>query len=47
LAGGIYHEKGATSIDHIISVVGWGVDATTKDEYWVPTHCKPEPVQWL
>ena len=33
--GGVYSEKGARSIDHIISVVGWGVDATSKDEYWV------------
>jgi cathepsin X len=33
--GGIFHEAGATSIDHIISVVGWGVDKTTKDEFWV------------
>jgi len=33
--GGIYSEKGAQSIDHIISIVGWGVDADTKDEYWM------------
>lgn len=33
--GGIYSEKGAHSIDHIISVVGWGVDASTGDEYWL------------
>jgi cathepsin X len=33
--GGIYSEKGAESIDHIISIVGWGVDETTKDEYWI------------
>jgi len=33
--GGIYSERGAESIDHIISVVGWGVDATTSDEYWI------------
>lgn len=33
--GGIYSERGAESIDHIISVVGWGVDETSKDEYWV------------
>merc|ERR1711865_1106500 len=32
--GGIYSEKGASSIDHIISVVGWG-KAATGDEYWV------------
>jgi len=41
--GGIYHEKGATSIDHIISVVGWGVDATTKDEYWVVRNSWGQP----
>ena len=33
--GGIYSEKGAESIDHIISLVGWGVDSKTNDEYWV------------
>ena len=32
--GGIYSEPGARSIDHIISIVGWGVDASSKDEYW-------------
>jgi len=32
--GGIYSEPGAFMIDHIISVVGWGV-AKTGDEYWV------------
>ncbi len=32
--GGIYSEPGARSIDHIISVVGWGVDKETGDEYW-------------
>ena len=26
---------GAKSIDHIISIVGWGVDKTSGDEYWV------------
>ena len=31
--GGIYSEPGATTLDHIISLVGWGVDAETKDEY--------------
>ena len=30
--GGVYSEEGAESIDHIISVVGWGVDAQTSDE---------------
>lgn len=33
--GGIYSEPGAEEIDHIISVVGWGVDKETKDEYWL------------
>jgi len=32
--GGIYSEQN-DGINHIISVVGWGVDAETKDEYWV------------
>lgn len=32
--GGIYSEKGARDIDHIISIVGWGM-ADTGDEYWV------------
>merc|ERR1719199_2042184 len=32
--GGIYSEPGARNIDHIISVVGWGV-ASTGDEYWL------------
>lgn len=41
--GGIYSEKGANQIDHIISVVGWGVDADTKDEYWVVRNSWGEP----
>ena len=36
--GGIYSEPGARSIDHIISIVGWGVDSTSKDEYWSVKH---------
>ena len=41
--GGIYSEEGAHSIDHIISIVGWGVDATTKDEYWIMRNSWGEP----
>jgi len=32
--GGIYSEPGARAIDHIISVVGWGM-ASSGDEYWL------------
>ena len=28
--GGVYSEKGLHMINHIISVVGWGVDSETK-----------------
>ena len=41
--GGIYSEAGARSIDHIISVVGWGVDATSKDEYWMVRNSWGQP----
>jgi len=40
--GGIYSEKGARSIDHIISVVGWG-KASTGDEYWLVRNSWGEP----
>nr|UDE22419.1 cathepsin Z1 [Mytilus galloprovincialis] len=35
-AGGVYMEKNAEpSVNHIVSVVGWGVDPTTSTEFWV------------
>lgn len=34
-AGGIYKEKTAEDIDHIISVVGWGVDHDSGVNYWI------------
>uniref|UniRef100_A0AC35ES43 Cathepsin X n=1 Tax=Panagrolaimus sp. PS1159 TaxID=55785 RepID=A0AC35ES43_9BILA len=34
-AGGIYHEETSEGIDHIISVVGWGVDHDSGTEYWI------------
>ena len=40
--GGIYSEEGAHSIDHIISIVGWGV-ADTGDEYWLMRNSWGEP----
>ena len=34
--GGVYEEfQFDISINHIVSVVGWGVDAETGVEYWV------------
>lgn len=33
--GGIYQEKTDTLINHIISVVGWGVQHDTGVEYWI------------
>jgi cathepsin X len=41
--GGIYSEKGARSIDHIISIVGWGMDKDTGDEYWHMRNSWGEP----
>jgi len=40
--GGIYSERG-DAINHIISVVGWGLDNTTKDEYWMVRNSWGEP----
>lgn len=40
--GGIYSEHG-DSINHIVSVVGWGVDNSTKDEYWMVRNSWGEP----
>jgi len=34
-AGGIYSEETTEEIDHIISVVGWGVDHDSGTEYWI------------
>jgi len=32
--GGIYSEKNARAINHEISVVGWGKDADSGEEFW-------------
>jgi len=40
--GGIYSEAG-NDINHIISVVGWGLDAATKNEYWMVRNSWGEP----
>jgi len=39
--GGIYSEPHKTGINHIISVVGWGMD--DKDEYWVVRNSWGQP----
>ena len=33
--GGIFSEEGHTSINHIISIVGYGMDKQTREEYWI------------
>jgi cathepsin X len=33
--GGIFEESGRTSVNHIISVVGYGTDEETGQEYWI------------
>ena len=33
--GGIYEEVNDLDINHIVSVLGWGLDEATQEEYWI------------
>lgn len=33
-ASGIITDTGASSVNHTVSIVGWGVDADTQTNYW-------------
>jgi cathepsin X len=33
--GGIVNFPGSTQVDHIVSIVGWGLDAATNTKYWI------------
>ncbi len=40
-ASGIYSEPScsSTQLDHAVLVVGWGVNSTTNEEYWIAKNC--------